>query len=77
MDQLVGFRAMPGRHYLTMPDLPDELLQPLLDLIDRPRQESADLVANGQTATPWGKAYRHGEQMGSRETYEITGTQAP
>jgi len=22
---------------------------------------------------PWGKAYRHGEQMGSRETFEITG----
>ncbi|WP_078120758.1 hypothetical protein [Thiosocius teredinicola] len=24
---------------------------------------------------PWGKAYRHGEQVGSRETYEITGNQ--
>ena len=24
----------------------------------------------------WGKAYRHGETMGSRETYEITGTQS-
>ncbi len=118
MDQLVGFRAMPERHHLTMPDLPDELLHPLLDLIDRLRQESADFLAEpgdpqrwynrgyangmvialrelgqgdrlddrviddpvvlgGQIATPWGKAYRHGERMGSRETYEITGTQAP
>ena len=77
MDQLVGFRAMPGCHYLTMPDLPGELLQPLLDLIDRPRRESADLVANGQIATPWGKAYGHGERMGSRETDECTGTQPP
>jgi hypothetical protein len=68
---------MPESHYLTMPDLPDELLLPLLDLIDRPRRESADLVANGQIATPWGKAYRRGERMGNRETYGITGTQAP
>jgi hypothetical protein len=30
----------------------------------------------GQLATPWGKAYRHGEAMGSRETHEITGTQS-
>ena len=26
-------------------------------------------------AMAWGKAYRHGETMGSRETHEITGTQ--
>lgn len=28
----------------------------------------------GHLAMPWGKAYRHGEQVGSRETHEITGT---
>jgi hypothetical protein len=51
MDQLVGFRAIPARRYLTMPDLPDEPPSLLPDLIDRARQQ--------------------------RETYEITGTQAP
>ena len=25
---------------------------------------------------PWGKAYRHGETMGRRETYEISGIQS-
>jgi hypothetical protein len=25
----------------------------------------------------WGKAYRHGERMGERETYEIGGTNPP
>ncbi len=25
---------------------------------------------------PWGKAYRHGETMGRRETYEIAGIQS-
>jgi len=30
----------------------------------------------GQFAMPWGKAYRHGEAMGSRETHEITGIKA-
>jgi hypothetical protein len=24
---------------------------------------------------PWGKAYQHGEQMGARESHQITGTQ--
>ena len=26
---------------------------------------------------PWGKAYRHGQSTGSRETYEITGNHPP
>ena len=26
-----------------------------------------------QATMPWGKAYRHGEERGSRETFEITG----
>ena len=34
--------------------------------------DPAELAAH-QTM-PWGKAYRHGEQMGSQETFEITGT---
>lgn len=36
---------------------------------DDPGQLAAHL------ALPWGKAYRHGETMGSRETEEITGKQ--
>jgi len=36
--------------------------------------DDADTIG-GQFAMPWGKAYRHGESMGSRETHEITGTQ--
>lgn len=31
----------------------------------------------GHLAMPWGKAYRHGEEKGSRETFEITGSQSP
>lgn len=99
-----------------MPELPDELLNQLLELIDRLRDETQDFLeqagdqqlwynrgyANGmllalrrlgqtdhlgqrqpdnidelagQLAMPWGKAYRHGEAMGSRETEEITGNQ--
>lgn len=100
-----------------MPELPDELLSQLLDLIDRLRRETAGFLdqpgdqqtwynrgyANGMVTTlmglgrarqlggrepddpgliaghlamPWGKAYRHGETMGSKETQEITGNQA-
>ena len=29
----------------------------------------------GHEVMAWGKAYRHGEQVGERETYEITGRQ--
>lgn len=94
--------------------LPDELLQQLLDLIDRLREETAGFLADpgdqqlwynrgyangmvralaelgqvaalagrepddaealgGHVAMAWGKAYRHGEEMGSKETYQITG----
>lgn len=38
----------------------------------RPADDPGQLAA--QLATPWGKAYRHGESVGSRETHEITGT---
>lgn len=99
-----------------MPELPDELLQQLLDLIDELRHTTGGFVdqpgdqqtwynrgyANGMllalqalvpadrlgdrrldepaqlgahVAMPWGKAFRHGETVGRRETYEITGTQ--
>jgi hypothetical protein len=37
-------------------------------LADNPERFAAQLV------TPWGKAYRHGESVGARETHEITGT---
>ena len=43
-------------------------------LDDRAVDDPVELV--GQIATPWGKACRHGEQMGSRETYEVTGSRA-
>jgi hypothetical protein len=29
----------------------------------------------GHLAMPWGRAYRHGEDKGSQETFEITGSQ--
>lgn len=99
-----------------MPELPDELLNQLLDLIDRLRGEAMGFLdepgdqqtwynrgyANGMVTTlgrlgqagrlggrepddpdqlaghlamPWGKAYRHGETVGSKETEEITGNQ--
>lgn len=38
------------------------------------RADDANTIGD-QFAMPWGKAYRHGESMGSRETHEITGTQ--
>ncbi len=100
-----------------MPELPDELLNQLLELIDRLRDETKDFIgeagdqqlwynrgyANGmvlalrrlgqtervgqrepdnidelsaQLAMPWGKAYRHGETVGSTETLEIIGNQS-
>ena len=31
----------------------------------------------GHLATPWGKAYRHGESIGSRDTHDIAGTRSP
>jgi hypothetical protein len=39
--------------------------------------DPADLIA-GHEPLPWGKAYRHGFEMGERETHEITeqGTRA-
>lgn len=95
-------------------DLPEGLLDQLLALIDRLREESADYLAEpgdqqrwynrgyangmvlalralGQDAAlagrlpddtaqigphgpmAWGRAYRHGEEVGRRETHEITG----
>ena len=36
------------------------------------RIDDADQIES-QQALPWGKAYRHGESVGSRETHEITG----
>lgn len=101
-----------------MPELPDELLSQLVDLIDRLRLETRDFLdqpgdqqtwynrgyANGMVlalqrlagadrldgrlpddpdqlashlALPWGRAYRHGEDRGGRETHEITGTLSP
>ena len=100
-----------------MPELPDELLNQLLELIDRLRMETkyffdqpGDQQAwytrgyangmvlalrrlgqservgqrepdnmdelSGQLAMPWGKAYRHGETVGSTETQEIIGNQS-
>jgi len=100
-----------------MPELPDELLDQLLELIDRLRMETKHFIdqpgdqqtwynrgyangmvlaltrlgqtervgqrepddmdeLSGQMAMPWGKAYRHGETVGSRETEEITGNQS-
>jgi hypothetical protein len=38
---------------------------------DRLPDDSGPLQA--QVSMPWGKAYRHGEEVGERETYEITG----
>jgi hypothetical protein len=32
-------------------------------------------LLQAQVSMPWGRAYRHGEEVGSRETHEITGTQ--
>jgi len=98
-----------------MPEVPDELLSQLVDLIDRLRAESGDFLGQpgdqqvwynrgyangmllvlrrivpvdrlgdrmpddpgalaGHLALPWGRAYRHGEEMGTRETQDITGT---
>lgn len=31
-------------------------------------------ILQGHEVMAWGKAYRHGESMGQRETYEITGS---
>jgi len=100
-----------------MPELSDELLNQLLELIDRLRSETAGYLdepgdqqtwynrgyangmvlalrrlgqtervgqrepdnmveLSGQLAMPWGKAYRHGETVGSTETQEIIGNQS-
>jgi len=97
------------------PELPDDLVEQLLALIDRlcdetrtfldqpgdqqawynrgyangmvkalqglvrlDRLDGRDLDDAGEIGThmalPWGKAYRHGESMGCRETHEITGS---
>ncbi|MCG6966177.1 MAG: hypothetical protein LJE59_06685 [Chromatiaceae bacterium] len=40
------------------------------------RVPDAAAVVTGHLGTPWGRAYRHGESMGSRETYEVTGDPA-
>ncbi len=99
-----------------MPEVPHELLQQLIDLVDELREKTEGFLeqagdqqlwydrgyANGMLlalrdlgqaellgerrpddpgelgahfAMAWGKAYRHGETMGSRETHEITGNQ--
>jgi hypothetical protein len=34
-------------------------------------------LLQGHELMAWGKAYRHGEQVGERETYEISGTAPP
>lgn len=34
-------------------------------------QADPDDVICGQEALPWGRAYRHGVEVGSRETYEV------
>jgi hypothetical protein len=36
-------------------------------------QPDGDDVIAGQECLPWGKAYRHGLEMGRRETFEILG----
>jgi hypothetical protein len=100
-----------------MPELPDELMNQLLELIDRLRVETAGYLdepgdqqtwynrgyangmvlalgrlgqtervgrrepdnmdkLSGQMAMPWGKAYRHGEAVGSRETEQLKGNQS-
>ncbi len=38
------------------------------------RLVDADDALAAHLAMPWGRAYRHGEAMGRRETHEITGT---
>ena len=94
--------------------LPNELLDQLLALVDKLRDESQDFeqthedtqqwynrgyangisqalinitdsaapvqfilddvaVLQGHEVMAWGKAYRHGEEVGMKETYEITG----
>jgi len=37
------------------------------------RPDDASLLG-AHLAMPWGRAYRHGQEMGSRETDEITGS---
>lgn len=54
------------------------MLLALADLVPPQRlggrmADTADQLGH-QFTMPWGKAYRHGEQMGSRETREITGS---
>lgn len=109
---------MTERRDVQLPDLPEELLVQLLELIDSLRAESAAYLdepgdqqlwynrgyANGMVLAllrlgladrlgprmpddldalqahltmAWGKAYRHGERLGSDETHEITGTRPP
>ena len=38
--------------------------------------DEAELM-QGHELMAWGKAYRHGEEVGERETYEISGTVPP
>ena len=33
----------------------------------------SDELMRAQVSMPWGKAYRHGEEVGRRETYQIIG----
>lgn len=40
------------------------------------RQPDDAEAIGGQIALPWGKAYQHGETVGSNETHEITGIPA-
>lgn len=37
------------------------------------RKPDEEELLQGHEVMAWGKAYRHGEQMGKKETYEITG----
>lgn len=42
-----------------------------------PREPDRAADIDAQAVMAWGKAYRHGESVGSRETFEITGNPAP
>jgi hypothetical protein len=102
----------PTTHPVSGP-LPGDLVDQLLALVERLREETADcfehpgeqqpwydrgyangivqalqtlgeprarglapddpVLVEGSLGLPWGKAYRHGEEVGHRETYEIAG----
>lgn len=53
------------------------MVKALQSLLGEPLPENQQLddpqFLQGNEVMAWGKAYRHGEQMGEKETYEIAG----